>query len=153
MTASADALAGSTLDGVPLEERLLRRYREQLRHYDRVAAWDERGLTDGVPADNNWVHDLHAVLADVAALDAVMADDKEAWRRSGQRPSPELAALLERLAERIAGLAARVNRHAADLEAHRNRLVPELDELIQNRRMLQAYGQYGERQAHARKPS
>ena len=113
----------------------------------------EPGHVDGILADPSSVHELDSVLAHVAALEADMADDKEAWRRSGQQPGPELHALLERLAERLGTLAARVNRYVADLEARKTRLMPEIDELIQSRRMLQAYGKYGGRQAHGRQPT
>jgi hypothetical protein len=146
MKAHPGAGARVSSDGGELEQRLLRGYQEQLRQYDRVAV-----LAPGwLPADDSWAHELNLVLKDVAALDAAMADDKEAWRRSERRPGSELGALLERLAEKLGTMAAGINRHVADIEARKDRLLPQIDELIQKRRMLRAYGQYGDRHSHAR---
>jgi hypothetical protein len=60
---------------------------------------------------------------------------------------------LERLAARLAELAAAVQLHVADLEARKEQLLPEIDAFIQKRRMLQAYGKYGDRQSHVAKSS
>jgi hypothetical protein len=147
MNASPGAGARVSPDGAELEQRLLRGYQEQLRQYDRVTVL----AGQGPPADDSWAHELNLVLNDVAALDVAMAPDKEAWRRLQRRPGSELSALLERLAEKLGTMAAGVNRHVADIEARKDRLLPQIDELIQKRRMLRAYGQYGDRHAHAPK--
>jgi hypothetical protein len=135
-----------------LEERLLRGYQDQLPHYDRAATLLERHAGGpNAAASDDWAHELRAALADVASLDAAMADDKIAWRLAEQHPGPELQAVLERVAASLATLAAGVQRHVADLEARRAQLVPEIDDFIQKRRMLQAYGKYGDRPAHVAK--
>jgi hypothetical protein len=137
-----------------LEQRILQGYLAQLPHYDRAAAiLGRQGHGEGDPVNHAWAHDLATVLNDVTALDAAMRDDKEAWRRSGEQPGPELAAVLDRLAARIGELAVRIDRHVADLEARKLRLLPEIDTFIQKRRMLQAYGKYGDRQTHVAKSS
>jgi hypothetical protein len=141
-----------TTSSAALEERLLRGYQDQLPHYDRAATILERypGNPNGATSDN-WVHELRAALADVASLDAAMANDKSAWRLAEQQPGPELRAVLERVAASLATLAAGVQRHVAVLEARRAQLLPEIDDFIQKRRMLQAYGKYGDRPAHVAK--
>ncbi|HWY87178.1 MAG TPA: hypothetical protein VNX28_10660 [Gemmataceae bacterium] len=135
-----------------LEERLLRGYQDQLPHYDRAATILERYAGNpNAAASDNWAHELRAALADVTRLDAAMAEDKSAWRLAELQPGPELRAVLERVAARLATLAAGVQRHVADLEARRAQLLPEIDDFIQKRRMLQAYGKYGDRPAHVAK--
>jgi hypothetical protein len=133
-------------DDAELEQRLVRGYQEQLRRYDRAAAL----VAQGLPAANGWADELNRVLKDVAALDAAMGDDKAAWYRLGRRPGPELSTLLGRLAEKLGTMVGGINRHVVDIESRKDRLVPEIDALIQKRRMLRAYGQYGDRHSHAR---
>ena len=87
-----------------LEQRLLQDYEVQLRHYERALAILAQEPAAVITHDG-WVHDLHKVLHDLAALDRAMKDDKRAWRSSGKTPGAELSALLKRLAERIRMLA------------------------------------------------
>jgi hypothetical protein len=132
-----------------LQQRLLQGYQEQVRHYDRainILAQHPRWET--LLANNDWVHDLDAVLKQVTGLDAAMRDDKAAWLRSEQSPGAELSALLGRLAESIRTLADGVNALVGDVKARKEELLPEIDEFIQKRRMLQAYGKYGDRPSH-----
>jgi hypothetical protein len=135
-----------------LELRLLRGYQEQVLLYDRAASVLGRHECNAdSKEDGNWAHELHAILRDVTGLDASMADDKTAWRQVERPPGPELRAVLERVAASIGTLASGIQRHVADLEARRTQLLPEIDDFIQKRRMLQAYGKYGDRPAHVAK--
>jgi hypothetical protein len=137
-----------------LERRLVQAYREQLRHYDRALAIVEQEPPPANPTmTGQWALDLDAVLRNVGALDAALAEDKAAWRLSGQQPGPELSALLDQLANRLGMLAQIVKGQVAEFEARREQLLPEMDAFIQQRRMLSAYGTYGDRHTHDVKPS
>ena len=59
---------------------------------------------------------------------------------SGHRPGPQCATLLDAVAERIRTLSAIVDGRVAELQASKQALVPAMDECIQQRKMLNAYG-------------
>jgi hypothetical protein len=115
-----------------VEQRLLNGYAAQLGLYDRA-------LGMAAPS-NESVHDLNAILKEIAALDADLAEDKAVWRFSGYQPGPQLREVLDRVAERIRMLSAAVDRRFVELQASRQALMPQVDECIQQRRMLSAYG-------------
>ena len=117
---------------IALEQRLIEGYQAQLRHYDRALAI--------VARSNESVHDLNAILHDIAALDAALAEDKTVWRFSGCQPGPQLREALNCVADRIRMLSALVDRRFIELQASRRALMPQVDECIQQRRMLHAYG-------------
>ena len=134
-----------------LEQRLLQVYQEQLRHYDRaLAILDDPGRVDS-DLPTAWVEALDAVLRNVTALDDATMNDKAAWRRAGLHPGPALRVLLDQVAQRIATLTVAVQQRVADLQASKQQLLPAIDTFIQKRRMLQAYGNYGDRQSHVAK--
>jgi hypothetical protein len=133
-----------TNDLQALEQRLLRAFREQLRHYDRALAIVEPQGHGA--ADPGWVLNLNAVLREVEMADTAMTADKTAWRRAGQIPGTELKTLVDCLADRLRTLAEFIQRHVADIQARKEQLLPEVDGFIQQRRMLEAYGKYGDRQ-------
>lgn len=124
-----------------LEERLLAGYSEQLRRYDRAAA-----LLDEVPSQGAetsgaepWAHALHALLQEAAAIAATMAADVASWRQARCRPGPELHSVLERLGRRVQGLSRSIDQRIDGLRARQQQLVPEMDAVIDKRRMLRAY--------------
>jgi hypothetical protein len=124
-----------------LEQRLHNAHVEQLRHYERALDIVANPLRlAGTTVINDWVHDLNAELNEIAAINTRIAGDKRAWAESGQRPGRALQSLLDVLAERIRELGQRVDGHIADLQAHRHNMLPEIDDFIRQRRMLQAYG-------------
>jgi hypothetical protein len=125
-----------------VQQRLLEGYREQLRLYDQAAT-----IVDQANAPADWAFDLNGLLAEIAQLDVGMADDKLAWRRSGPRPG-EVSALVDQIARQLTSLAQSINRHVSLLQERRDKMLPEIDEFIQRRRMLEAYGKYGERHPH-----
>ena len=135
-----------------LEQRLVQAYQEQLRHYDQALAITEAPSVQPT-LTGHWVGDLDAVLKSVSTLDAALAEDKAAWRQSGQQAGPQMSALLDQLASRLGMLAQIVKGQVAEFEARREQLMPEMDAFIQQRRMLSAYGTYGDRHAHGVKPS
>ena len=135
-----------------LEQRLVQGYQEQLRHYDQALAIVNQETPPTI-AMGHWAHDLDAVLKNVGTIDAALAEDKSAWRRSGGQPGPELAALVDQLANRLGMLAQIVKGQVAEFEARKEQLMPEMDAFIQQRRMLHAYGTFGDRYAHVAKPS
>jgi hypothetical protein len=130
-----------------LEQRLLRGYQEQLRLYDQALAVvdQETGVS------SHWAGALDILMKTISTLDAALAEDKAAWRQGGRQPGPELSALLDRIAGRLAMLGQIVQGQVAEFEARKARLVPEMDAFIQQRRMLNAYGTYGDRHPHAAK--
>ncbi len=75
-----------------VQQRLLEGYREQLRLYDQAAA-----IIDQTNTQTDWANGLNDLLAEIARLDAAMADDKVAWRRFGPRPG-EVSELIEQIA-------------------------------------------------------
>ncbi len=91
------------------------------------------------------------ILKTIAALDAGITDEKSAWRQAGRHPGAELGGLLDRIAGRLAMLAQIVQGQVAEFEARKGQLLPEMDAFIQQRRMLSAYGTYGDRHAHVAK--
>src|SRR5262249_10223799 len=117
-----------------LEQRVLAGYQRQASHYERALRLLEQ-------RDANWAQDLHAILEEVARLEPVYADAKAAWQQSGQTPGVELRAVLDRLAEQIRVLRAMIDSQVAELLARKQRLVPEIDDFIRRRWMLNAYGQ------------
>jgi hypothetical protein len=125
-----------------LEQRLIRGYREQLQHYNRAIAIVEqaarKAATDG--ARLPWLHDLNAVLSEISALDAALTEERSVWRFGGRSPGDELRGLLDGVAERIRTLATHVDLQMQELQTRRQNLMPEMDEFIQQRRMLHAYG-------------
>jgi hypothetical protein len=131
-----------------LEPPLIGNYQKQLPLYQRALAIAERQETGALAvAGNDWVRGLNCALEEIASLDAALAADKNAWRLSGQQPGPELSALLMRVAEYIKALSGAIDRHVAQIQERKEKLMPALDKFIQQRRMLEAYGSYGERQS------
>ena len=131
----------------PLEQRLVHAYREQLRLYDQAVALTEHETAPG----NHWIGGLDPILQAIAAVDKGITEDKSAWRQAGLQPGPEFSGLLDRIAGRLAMLAQIVQGQVAELEARKEQMLPEMDAFIQQRRMLSAYGTYGDRHAHVAK--
>jgi hypothetical protein len=127
-----------------VQRRLVEGYREQLRLYDQAAAIFDRANT---PAEKDWADELNILLSTVTQLDAAMADDKSAWHHFGPRPG-EVSALVDQVAHRLTSLAQSIDRHVRVLQERRDKMLPEIDEFIQRRRMLEAYGKYGDRHPH-----
>jgi hypothetical protein len=117
---------------IALEQRLIECYHAQLQHYDRAL--------DIAAHTGERVYDLNAILHDIAVLDSELAEDKAVWRFSGCQPGPQLREVLDGVADRIRTLAAIVERRFVELQASKQALTPEVDECIQQRRMLHAYG-------------
>jgi predicted trehalose synthase len=132
-----------------LEQRLVQGYRAQLRLYDQALAVVDQETTPG--QSGHWAGALNDILKRIASLDAALADDKSAWRQGGRPPGAELDTVLERIAGRLAMLAQIVQGQVAEFEARKARLLPEMDAFIQQRRMLDAYGTYGDRHPHVAK--
>ncbi len=125
-----------------VQARLVKGYRDQLRLYDQAAL-----IVDQANAQAEWAYELNDLLREIAHLDAAMADDKSAWRRLGPRPG-EVSVLVEQVAHRLTSLAQSINHHVRVLQERRDKMMPEIDEFIQRRRMLEAYGKYGDRHPH-----
>ena len=121
-----------------LEQRLAKAYADQAAHYDIALGILERTDID----HDGSVLDLQAALKEVARIDASITDDKAVWLQSGNSPGPALRGILERLAQQIRILAQHVDRRVVALTAKRQRIVPELDGFLRQRRMLQAYDKY-----------
>ena len=117
-----------------LEQRLIQGYLAQTPLYNRAIEM----VTSGKAQFR--VEDLNAILHDIGNLDAALAKDKSAWHTSGRQPGPRLREALDGVTERIGSLAALVDRRVADLQARKKALLPDVDECIQQRRMLHAYG-------------
>jgi hypothetical protein len=117
---------------VALEQRLIEAYQAQLELYDRAL--------DTVARPDESAPDLNAILRDIAALDAELAEDKAVWRFSGCQPGPQLREALDRVADRIRALSATVDRRFVEVQTSKQALMPEVDECILQRRMLHAYG-------------
>jgi predicted trehalose synthase len=132
-----------------LQQRLSQGYREQLRLYDQ--ALDLVTQDTVPPASGHWAGELDGILKAIAAVDAALADDKSAWRQGSHQPCPEFSAVLDKIASRLAMLAQIVQGQVAEYEARKLRLLPEMDAFIQQRRMLNAYGTYGDSHPHAAK--
>jgi hypothetical protein len=124
---------------IALEQRLIESYHAQLQRYDRALDLVAQPAPEAARKDES-VHDLNAILNDIAALDADLAEDKAVWRFSGCQPGPQLREVLDSVADRIRALAALVDRRFVELQSSKQALMPEVDECIQQRRMLHAYG-------------
>ncbi|HZZ78305.1 MAG TPA: hypothetical protein VFE62_07290 [Gemmataceae bacterium] len=119
-----------------LEQRLLAGYRRQSSLYERaLRVIEERS------SEPNWAQNLHAVLEEVTALEAEHADTKVGWQQTGRSPGPELRVVLERLGAQIQSLRAAIDNQVAEITARKERLMPEVDDFIRRRWMLNAYGQ------------
>ncbi len=113
-----------------LEPRLIQGYQTQATLYDRALHVADSAANFA---------ELNAILREISAVEAVLAEDKAAWRSSGRQPGPLLREALDSVTERIRALAALVDQLVADLEARKQALLPGVDECIQQRRMLHAY--------------
>ena len=132
-----------------LEQRLLEGYRAQLTLYDQAMS-----LITAPPGDKqDWAEDLHGLLGELAQRDREMAADKAEWRQSNDEANGELTTLITEVAQRITNLSAVINQRMSELQSRRDQLVPEVDEFIRRRRMIEAYGKYGDRQTHVAKLS
>jgi hypothetical protein len=131
------------LDG--LEQRLIVGYNQQASYYEHALlclagrAPDAKGA-----AETGRVADLLKALEVIAKLDADLVADKIAWRQSGRTPGDELRMVLERVATQIRVLAEHVDALVADAVAQKQRLVPEVDDFIRQRWMLNAYERHGQ---------
>jgi len=123
-----------------LEQRLATAYAEQASHYDcALRILDCQNLTNDGEGDESWVFELQSALNEVSAIDTALAEDKLAWQQSAQAPGPHLRSILDGLAKRIRVLAEHVDGRVAHLNAKRRQMMPEIDDFIQQRRMLKAY--------------
>jgi hypothetical protein len=120
-----------------LERRLIAGYEQQLQAYAH-ALQIFAAKSPGVETD--WLTRLQEPLERIAALDRVMAADKAAWRISGRSNGVELRSVIDQLADKIRMLKDCIDCEVADLTARRNRLLPEVDDFIRQRWMLNAYG-------------
>jgi hypothetical protein len=111
-----------------VEQRLINGFHAQLDMYDQAL-----GLVDRA-------REMNAILDAIGALDNELAEDKAVWRFSERKAGPELSGVMAQLAERIQKLAALVDRRVDELQSSQRALLPEVDQCIQHRRMLHAYG-------------
>ena len=120
-----------------LEERLTRALEEQVRHYDQA----HRVLDDADTSDlEAWASRLDAALDAVRTNELALAQDRAAWHGTGRKPGPTLSGVLARLAERVQSLAQRVDAEIALLLTRRQQMLPAIDLLMRQERMLKAYG-------------
>jgi hypothetical protein len=127
-----------------LESRLIQAYAAQASCYERALEAVEQGEPTSRGEDwYPWIPRLQTALNEAAAIDAAMAEDKQAWRQSGRSASAPLRAVLDLLAEHLRVLAASIDGCVAVLSDRRRKMVPELDGFIQQRRMRHAYDQHG----------
>lgn len=127
-------------DADALENRLTASYREQLGSYER-ALRSAQSLADTA--------ELLAILNALAVQDARIAEDKAAWRRLGRSPGNDLRQVVQQVASAIRALAEVVDRRIAEAQAQKQKLAPDMDGLIQQRRMLRAYGAHPKAQPFA----
>jgi len=124
-----------------LERRLVAGYAEQSRCYERAL----RILDGNSPANvaehsDAWIQELAEVLQDVARSEGQLSQDKAIWESSGGSPGEEFLAILDRVGRQIHSLGALIDGQIAELLARRQRLLPEVDVISKQRRMLDAYG-------------
>jgi hypothetical protein len=129
-----------------LEQRLIAGYGQQASQYElALRILEERAsAATGTSDDHGWASALQGVLQSVTELDADLADDKVAWRQSGRVAGADLRLVLDRVATQIRVLGERIDGQVADLVARKQRLLPEIDEFIRQRWMLNAYGRVGQ---------
>jgi hypothetical protein len=120
-----------------LEQRLIAGYEQQLQAYEHAL---EIFAARSQDLERDWLTRLQEPLDCIAALDRVMTADKAAWRASGRSNGIEMRAVIDRLAKKIQALKVCVDGEVAELTARRDRLLPEMDDFIRQRWMLNAYG-------------
>jgi hypothetical protein len=118
------------------EKTLLRLYQEQLSYY-RQAQRILDGADDRDP--DGWAGKLDVLLNEVRARDTAAANDRAVWLQERHTPGPALRTLLDELATEIHTLAQRVDALLARLLERRQAIVPQLDLLFRQERMLKAY--------------
>ena len=121
--------------------------REEAALYRRAADRAE-ALTAVLRRDE----DVSAGLSDVVALLEAGTEigkreraAREAWRRSGVRPGPELAAAMTELRAALEGAARAVVAAEAEAGARHRELTPRLDALLRAEQMRRAYRRTGPR--------
>jgi hypothetical protein len=119
-----------------LEQRLIAGYRRQSSIYERALR-----VLEQQSAEPSWAQDLNAVLEEVTLLEAEYADAKAAWQQTGRSPGQEMRNVLEQLGQQIQSLRTSIDNQVTELMARKQRLVPEMDEFIRRRWMLNAYSQ------------
>lgn len=123
-----------------LEQRLCDAYRRQIECYERALCMIGQAADD---IESDWTTELQTILDEVTTIERSSATDKQTWTQAGKAPGPELRSALDTLAERIQAVAGLVDRRLAALSERRQRLLPELEGIMRQRRMMQAYHQFG----------
>ena len=125
-----------------LETRLQVGFEKQFALYGE--ALDLLGRSSNDAFDNShWAYKLSDLLAQVAMIEATLAEDKSVWREADRQGGPRLRQTHEDLSRRIRTLAERVDEAMNELMARRDRLLPELDVFIRQRQMMRAYAGRG----------
>ena len=124
-----------------LEQRLAKAYADQASHYGNALRTLERQqvIAKQTVMEENWVFELQRSLDEVSAIDVAMKEDKQAWQQSGRSPSILLSSILDKLAQQIRTLGDLIDERIAVLNKKRLQMMPEVDGIIQQRRILNAY--------------
>ncbi len=126
----------------PFQQVLTAAYTEEATRYERALELAKRlpkNLQTG-QAPEEQLQEISHALNEVALIEARIAEAKDAWHLSGEKPGPELKHVLTRVAELIEGLMGHVTAAENEAIAQKERLAPELDAAIRGQRMQRADG-------------
>ena len=126
----------------PFQELLYTAYAEQADRYARALE-----VARALPADfqqggagEERLQQITALLNEVALIEARIAETKQAWQATGQKPDPQLKGVLTRVTELIEGLSGYIQEAEREAVQQKGRLVPELDAAVRGQQMQRAYG-------------
>jgi hypothetical protein len=124
-----------------LEATLCAAYRDQADLYAKALACCTHELSTVKPGQHahDWLPQLVQILDRVAVIERQLATVKEEWQRQNRPAGPALRTCLARVADLLRPLAAVIDRTIESLEADRNKLIPQIEQVARLRRMQQAY--------------
>jgi hypothetical protein len=125
-----------------LEATLADAYGEEIAIYGEVLdSVRERPSMDATAnGDQSWLTRMTDGLDRIAAVEKRIRDAKAEWQQMEARPGSLLSDRLMRVAELIRQISAEIGYAAADAEAKKRRLMPEMETLAKAHRMQRAYG-------------
>ncbi|MBX9681641.1 MAG: hypothetical protein K2X38_23030 [Gemmataceae bacterium] len=125
-----------------IESTLADAYSEEIAIYGDVLESVRRrpSMDETANGDQSWLATMTEGLDRIANVEKRIAETKAAWQRMDARPGSLLSDRLMRVAELIRQISAEIGYAAADAEAKKRRLMPEMETMAKAHRMQRAYG-------------
>ncbi|MFO0865802.1 MAG: hypothetical protein U0744_14320 [Gemmataceae bacterium] len=125
-----------------IEASLADAYGEEIAIYGEVleSVRHRPSMDETANGDQTWLSLMSDGLDRIAAVEKRITETKTVWQQMDARPGSTLSDRLMRVAELIRQISAEIGYAAADAEAKKRRLMPEMETLAKAQRMQRAYG-------------